>query len=42
MVVPVGVTVELWRSGKLIGYETRHKDVGVWELGMGVLKHEDK
>lgn len=47
MVVPVGVTVELWRSGKLIGYETRYKDVGVWELWRmtrtkGLLKRFDK
>lgn len=47
MVVPVGVTVELWRSGKLVGYETRYKDVGVWELWRmtrtkGLLKRFDK
>lgn len=47
MVVPVGATVELWRSGKLIGYETLYKDVGVWELWRmtrtkGLLKRFDK
>lgn len=31
-ITPGGVTVELRRSGKLIGYETRYKDVGVVEL----------
>lgn len=47
MVIPVGVTVELWRSGKLVGYETRYKDVGVVELWRmtrtkGLLKRFDK
>lgn len=42
MVVPVGVTVELWRSDKLVGHEARYKDVGVWGLGMVVLKQVTK
>lgn len=30
VVVPVCVTVELWRSGKLVGSEACYKHVGVW------------
>lgn len=47
MVIPVGVTVELWCSGRLVGSETRYKDVGIVELWRmtrtkGLLKRFDK